>query len=158
RDHLKIHPAADLFPLMSEPELRELGEDIKANGLRAPIVLYKGKLLDGRNRLDAMQLVGVKVTLSYQDISDDCLLFFGSAAQRMSHTAKLRCNTYGKGDPYDYVLSANLHRRHLTSEQKRELIAKVLKAKPEASNATVAKQVKADDKTVAKIRRKLEST
>jgi hypothetical protein len=33
-----------------------------------------------------------------------------------------------------------------------------LKAKPEASNATVAKQVKADDKTVAKVRRKLEST
>jgi hypothetical protein len=36
-------------------------------------------------------------------------------------------------DPYEYVLSANLHRRHLTADQKRELIAKVLKAKPEAS-------------------------
>src|SRR5262249_49809216 len=46
----------------------------------------------------------------------------------------------------------------LTAEQKRELIAKLLKAKPEASNATVAKQTKADDKTVAKVRRKLEST
>jgi hypothetical protein len=33
RDHLPVHPAADLFPLMSESELRELGEDIKANGL-----------------------------------------------------------------------------------------------------------------------------
>jgi hypothetical protein len=33
RDHLPVHPAADLFPLMSEPELRELGEDIKKNGL-----------------------------------------------------------------------------------------------------------------------------
>jgi hypothetical protein len=62
------------------------------------------------------------------------------------------------GEPYDYVISANLHRRHLTSELKRELIEKVLKAKPEASNATVAKQVKANDKTVAKVRRKLEST
>src|SRR5262249_30251866 len=59
-------------------------------------------------------------------------------------------------DPYEYVISANLHRRHLTSEQKRELIAKVLKAKPEASNAAVAKQVKADDKTVAKVRSELE--
>src|SRR5262249_42861997 len=60
RDRPKIPPAAELFPLMSEPELRELGEDIKANGLRTPIVVYKDKLLDGRNRLDAMELVGVK--------------------------------------------------------------------------------------------------
>ena len=37
-------------------------------------------------------------------------------------------------DPYAYVLSANVHRRHLTAEQKRELIAKVLKAQPEKSN------------------------
>lgn len=36
RDH--IHPAADLFPMMSEPELRQLGEDIKKNGLRTPIL------------------------------------------------------------------------------------------------------------------------
>ena len=60
RDVLPIHPAAELFPLMSESELRELGEDIKANGLRTSIVLYEGKLLDGRNRLDAMELVGVE--------------------------------------------------------------------------------------------------
>ncbi len=33
RDHLPIHPAADLFPRMSEDGLRELGEHIKANGL-----------------------------------------------------------------------------------------------------------------------------
>jgi hypothetical protein len=59
RDHLKIHPAAELFSLMSEPELRELGEDIKAKGtIHHPIVLYQGELLDGRNRLDAMEMVG----------------------------------------------------------------------------------------------------
>jgi len=38
------------------------------------------------------------------------------------------------------------------------LIAKVLKAKPEASNRQIAKQVKADDKTVAKVRTELEAT
>ena len=62
------------------------------------------------------------------------------------------------GDPYAFVLSANLHRRHLTPEQKRELIVKVLKAKPEQSNRQTAKQVKADDKTVAKVRSELEAT
>jgi hypothetical protein len=37
RDVLKIHPACELFPLMSQAELKELGEDIKKNGLpRSP--------------------------------------------------------------------------------------------------------------------------
>ena len=43
-----------------------------------------------------------------------------------------------------------MHRRHLTAEQKREMIAKVLKAQPEKSNRTIAKQTKVDDKTVAR--------
>ena len=63
----------------------------------------------------------------------------------------------GDGNPYDRVLSLNIHRRHLTAEQKRELIARVLKAKPEASNNQIAKQVKANDKTVAKVRSELEA-
>jgi hypothetical protein len=58
RDVLPVHPAAELFPVMSEGVIKELGEDIKKNGLRSPVVLwrdYEGhlSLLDGRNRLDA---------------------------------------------------------------------------------------------------------
>ena len=140
RDHLPVHPAADLFPLMSESELRELGEDIKANGLQSPIAVYRGKLLDGRNRLDAIELMGGKLE-SIDDLNGNVLIMDGM-----------------HGDPYDFVVSANLHRRHLTGEQKRELIAKELKAKPEQSNRKIAKQVRADDKTVAKVRRELEST
>jgi hypothetical protein len=40
RDELPVHPAAELFPMMSRDELIELGEDIKANGLRTPVVLW----------------------------------------------------------------------------------------------------------------------
>jgi len=67
RDVLPIHPAADLFPRMSPEELRELGEDIKKCGLNNPIVLWEAEknapplLLDGRNRLGAMEAVGLPV-------------------------------------------------------------------------------------------------
>src|SRR5262249_58730378 len=62
RDTLPIHPAAALFPRMSSDELRELGKDIRKNGLRSSIALWqpdKGAsalLLDGISRLDAVEL------------------------------------------------------------------------------------------------------
>jgi hypothetical protein len=155
RDHLKVHPAADLFPLMSESERRELGEDIKANGLTSSIVLCEGKLLDGRNRLDAMESVGLKFRieedkykLSRLRACDGSGIFNGLGGLIDSFN----------GDPYAFVLSANLHRRRLTGEQKRDLIAKVLKAKPEASNRQIATQVKAHHTTVGTVRAEMEST
>jgi hypothetical protein len=164
RDVLPVHPAADLFPLMSPDELRELGEDIKKNGLRTPIILWaegyadapddtEWQLVDGRNRLDAMELVGLPV------VEDHKLVY----RRDRDHLPRY---LVGRGDrrtspvvnPHDYVISANIHHRHLTAEQKREIIAKVIKAKPEASNRQIAKQVKADDKTVGKVRREMEAT
>ena len=75
----------------------------------------------------------------------------------ISTPERIKCQYVSGGDPYAIALSFNLHRRHLTSAQN-DLISKVLKARPEVSNATVAKQTMADDKTVAKVRRKLEAT
>jgi hypothetical protein len=40
RDHIKVHPAADLFPPMSQAELKELGEDIRKNGMNKPVIVY----------------------------------------------------------------------------------------------------------------------
>ena len=152
RAHLRIHPAAELFPLISEAELKQLADDISAHGLRTSIILGQQGielwLVDGRNRLDVLQRLGLlsvdeKGQLHLERKLGDCWYPFVHEDRR---------------DPYDLVLSLNVHRRHLTSEQKRELIAALLKAKPEASNVTIAKQVKADDKTVAKARDGLEST
>src|SRR5947199_9615571 len=60
RAHPPVHSAAELFPLMSEAELKELAEDIEAHGLLEPIILFatgsQAILLDGRNRLDALSL------------------------------------------------------------------------------------------------------
>jgi hypothetical protein len=67
RDVLPIHPAAEPFPTMSEAELREPGEDIKARGLPYPIVIYDGKLLDGCTRFDARELVGIKFAVWRED-------------------------------------------------------------------------------------------
>src|SRR5262245_18311412 len=65
-DVLPIDPAAEPFPLMTPDELQALGEDIKKNDLKIPVTVWGGKgkplqLLDGRNRLDAMEAVGIPI-------------------------------------------------------------------------------------------------
>jgi hypothetical protein len=112
RDYVPIHPAAELFPSLTNAELRELGEDIKANGLQHKFIVEPQDdgsltLLDGRGRLDAMELVGIPV------IQD----------------GKLRPELYKEAplsvEPEALIVSLNICRRHLTAEQKRETIARL---------------------------------
>jgi hypothetical protein len=154
RDVLSVHPAAELFPLMASDELEALGADIKKNGLANPIAIVTRKdakdwhyqLLDGRNRLDAMELVGVpfNLMLTY----GKCCLIVGEIV-----IPPIVIDS----DPYVYVLSANIHRRHLTVELKRELIAKLLKFTPEKSDRQIAETTKTDHKTVASVRAEQEA-
>src|SRR5262249_3117512 len=70
RHVLPVHPACKQFDPLPDAELRELADDIKANGLRIPITRIEvagssgkvmGKpvaLLDGQNRLDALEATG----------------------------------------------------------------------------------------------------
>src|SRR5262245_61743630 len=126
---LQFHPLADIFPMMEGEEFEALVADIKANGLIAPITLHEGMILEGRNRYRACLDADVEPTFT----------------------------PFRGNDPAAYVTSANIHRRHLTQEQKRELVAKLVKAQPEASNNAIAKQAKVDDKTVAKVRHNMEA-
>src|SRR6516164_9234507 len=67
RDYLDIHPEADKFPLLDQERLLRLGNDIKTNGQRLPARIdYNGKpvLVDGRNRLDAREAVGLPIDFS----------------------------------------------------------------------------------------------
>jgi hypothetical protein len=146
RKHLAVHPAADLFPLMSEAELKELADDIKKNGLIDPLVVWKkgGSLLDGRNRLDAMALAGILGVDSQGRLCN------------ASSIVPIIWHRIGTGDPWSIALSLNVHRRHLSLEQKRDLIAKVLKATPEKSDRQIASITKSDHKTVGKVRAKKE--
>jgi hypothetical protein len=56
------------------------------------------------------------------------------------------------------VVSANLHRRHLSAERKRELIAELVKAHPEKSDRSIAEEAKTSHVTVGKVRREIEAT
>jgi ParB-like chromosome segregation protein Spo0J len=61
-DRLQPHPLAALFPELPPEELTELARDIKARGQLEPIIVYKGLILDGRNRYLACQKAGVKAS------------------------------------------------------------------------------------------------
>lgn len=58
-EQVPTHPAANIFPMMNDVRLQELADDIAANGLRVPIQLLDGKIIDGRNRLKACQIARV---------------------------------------------------------------------------------------------------
>jgi ParB-like chromosome segregation protein Spo0J len=128
--HKQFHKLADIFPLLDGAEFSELVADVKSLGLREPIVLYEGKILDGRNRYRACLEAGVEPYFS----------------------------SYQGNDPAGFIMSANIHRRHLTPEKKRELIANLLKAKPELSDRQISKMAKVDNKTVAPVRARMEAT
>jgi len=87
---LVAHRLAGLFPLIEGAEFAELVADIKAHGVREAIWLYDGQILDGRNRYRAAQAAGVECP----------------------------SRTYRGGDALSFVVSANLHRRHLDESQR----------------------------------------
>lgn len=86
----RVHPAAELFPMLDADELAELAADITAQGLLHPITLMPdGTLLDGRNRLAACKTAGVEPAF----------------------------HVYSGTDPVGYVVGVNVRRRHLTDGQ-----------------------------------------
>ncbi|MGY3132004.1 hypothetical protein ACVWZM_002686 [Bradyrhizobium sp. USDA 4501] len=154
RDQIKIHPAAELFPMMTPDELKMLGEDIKQHWLKTNVAVWQADsgrpwfLLDGRNRLDAAELVGLSVKFVKKD--GEVTVKIGNQEYAVDDHSLL--------DPCEHVISANIHRRHLTADQKRELIAKLVKATPEKSNRQIAEVVKASHVTVGIVRAELQST
>jgi ParB-like chromosome segregation protein Spo0J len=159
RDHIRIHPAAAMFPRLDDAELVALGEDIKSNGLISAIAIDLDDnenitLIDGQNRLDALERVGLKVNIFKhgEKLSLEAIDADGDYIDlriRQPITA-IYC------EPVEYIISTNIHRRHLTPETKRNLIAQLLKENPERSDRATAELVKVDHKTVAAVRRQEE--
>lgn len=91
----RVHPIASMFPLIEGRAFDDLVEDIREHGLREPVVVDDdGVLLDGRNRVRACEAAGVEIV---EDV-------------------------HGGSDVAGFIVSHNLHRRHLTDAQ-RALIA-----------------------------------
>lgn len=144
-----VHPAASAFPMSDDETLRGLADDIAANGLREPIVLVPywpdayevirshgieiedgadfnamdlGEeltaelsspplvLVDGRNRLAACELAGVEPTF-VEHIP-------GDASGRDSSSSDWERFVWA------WVVSKNLHRRHLSTGQRAAVAAK----------------------------------
>jgi ParB-like chromosome segregation protein Spo0J len=97
---LEPHPLAALFPAMEDGEFAELVEDLKRIGLLTPIVVYEDKILEGRHR--DRGCIEAEVNPSYVEYKGD--------------------------DPLGFVISANLHRRHLTTAQRAAIAAKLATA------------------------------
>ena len=95
---MQFHPVANIFPLLNAAELANLTTDIQTNGLREPIWTHEGQIVDGRNRYLACVKLGV------------------TPAQRAWS---------GAGSLVAFVVSLNLHRRHLSESQRAMVAAKL---------------------------------
>lgn len=78
-----FHPFANLLPMMEKPDLKELAKDIEQHGLRHKIHTFQGKILDGRNRLKACTMAGVKPEFEeFTGSEDEALAFIRSQETR----------------------------------------------------------------------------
>ena len=108
---LDHHPLADIFPLIAGDDYAQLVRSIAENGLREKIVLFEGRILDGRNRYRA--------AVSANVIAGDADATGPDGALRPQFRL---FDPDAEGDPLRFVIIHNLHRRHL-SESQRAMIA-----------------------------------
>ncbi len=71
-----IHPVRDFFPFAGVAFVERLVADIRANGLRQPIVKCDGAILDGRSRYLACLVAGIEPTFTFFEGTDDEALNF----------------------------------------------------------------------------------
>ena len=99
---LERHELSSMFGDMPEDERLEMQEDIRANGLREPIVLLDGKILDGWHRYLCLCALGKPLSkynsYEFDPVEDKC-------------------------DATTYVHSRNLFRRQLTADERVRIVA-----------------------------------
>jgi hypothetical protein len=104
------HELSLVFPPMSEPEFAAFKADIREQGQQEPIILYEGKILDGRHRYRA------------------CL-----ELAREPRVVRFEGNPRAAAQ---FVLGRNFHRRHLTASQRALVAAEMCKLRPRGNAGT----------------------
>lgn len=98
---LRIHPVCSVMPPMSDEDLSALESDVRANGVRVPIITYRGYIIDGRHRYQIARKLGV-----------DC----------PQHELTLPAGQ----SLVEYAVALNLRRRHLTASQRAAVAVEIL--------------------------------
>lgn len=120
---MSFHRFSQVFPLLEGQPFDELVADIKEHGVREPIWLYEGAILDGRNRFRAAE-----------------------RAQREAPTRE-----YIGDDPLKFVISLNMHRRHLDESQRSMVAAKIATLHEGRPSSETASQEAVSQAAAAKI-------
>lgn len=94
-----VHPVAALFPDAEADDRRRMREDIEARGVRRPVEVQGGFLLDGRTRLSICEELGIEAPW---------------------------VEVPAEAEPVGWILSANVHRRHLSTSQRAVLAAELV--------------------------------
>lgn len=92
-----LHDLCKLFPPMPEDQFNSLIDSIRDHGLLTPIMLYEGKILDGRHRYKAC--INLRIEPSFKEYEGD--------------------------DALGYVIALNLSRRHLDESQRAMIGARI---------------------------------
>jgi len=98
----KSHPQADMFPLIEGKEREELLQSIRANGITQKIAIDKnGLIVDGRNRMSCF----IELRANGEEVKSPNIELIADKSIA------------------PYVMAANIHRRHLTKQQRAAIIA-----------------------------------
>ncbi|MBY0458206.1 MAG: ParB/RepB/Spo0J family partition protein, partial [Gemmataceae bacterium] len=125
-----------MIPDLNEAEYEVLKASIREAGrIMVPVVVASdGEVIDGKGRVRAADELKIK------EYPREVVHGLDAEARRMRR------------------LSLNCVRRHLSAEQKREIVRATLRATPDLSNNHLGELTGVDGKTVARVREELEAT
>ena len=126
-----FHELSSIFPLMEGEEFDALVEDMRKNGQLKKGILYEEKIIDGRNRYRACKIL--KIPFKTEEYSE-------------------------KISPRDYIISENLHRRHLTIAQRAEIGLILLAEEEKKAKERMAKIGSEIGKVVGRGKEKIDET
>ena len=113
----KSHPQADMFPLIEGKEREELLQSIRANGITQKIAIDKnGLIVDGRNRMSCF----IELRANGEEVKSPNIELIADKSIA------------------PYVMAANIHRRHLTKQQRAAIIALTTEKMSKAESTRLA--------------------